>query len=428
MIACVILIGAFAFSFVAQFIAFHEGDEQSDEIERILLFSLDSCNPEYISPDYMPKLYSALKEEGIVFKNGWAPLAAETMNGHTTIMTGCNPNSTGVIGNGYYDSELGKEVQNPIQDPEHRFVKTIFEDLKDHHPKKAAKTGFVSGKWRLPDFLALDAKYVFASSTCKTFDVCPKGYESIVGAQLLSAEGDIYDQWVIRALTELIRKDDPEFVFVNLAWTDDAGHDTGTFNANQRRQLLELDDLLDQFFTDLKEMGKYKTSMFIFTSDHGHDTINKVFNAKAFLEDNGIPVEHIHIEGGSGFIFLESKSDKDEAVKLLKQRDELALVLPREEMYKVHLDTLEERTGQIYISVKEFYDLGIADLSQIGSHGGISARDVPMAFMGPTLKEGEFMQDIEPNLADLVPTIYDIWGYDIPEYMDGVSIYGEIKE
>ena len=54
----------------------------------------------------------------------------------------------------------------------------------------------------------------------------------------------------------------------------------------------------------------------------------------------------------------------------------------------------------------------------MGTHGGISCRDVPLAFMGPTIKKGEFVQDTIPELADILPTIYNIWSLAIPTYMD----------
>lgn len=431
-ISCIIIVSLFICSFFIGVIPFRANNEQKDDlddIERIILFSFDSCNPEYFSSDYLPKIYELLKEEGVMYKNAWAPLASETMNGHTTMLTGCLSNSTGIIGNGFYDHALGKEVENPVQDPDFRDVKTVFEDLDDHHSKKAEKTGFVSGKWRLPDFLAYGAEYVFASPKVKEFEICPKDYEALLGMPIMFADGDVYDQWIMRALTELVKKDDPEFIFVNLAWCDVSGHDTGSFNENHKRHLQQLDDLLWQFVNDLKEMNKYKTTLFIFTSDHGMDTITDVFNPKAYLEQNGIEVEHIHEEGESGFIFLEHSDDTNKAVKLLKQNDKVAVVIPRDEMYKIAMNTTEDRTGQIYISCKESIACTLSglDFSLIGTHGGVSARDVPLAFLGPGIKEGEFIQETIPGLEDIVPTIYDIWGYSIPDYMDGESVLDEIR-
>jgi len=414
-----LVISSFAVGFIGH-ILFYSDDRQGDTIERIFLFSIDSSNPEYISPTYMPKLYWLLKDQGIMFKNAWAPLAAETMNGHTTMLTGCYPNSTGILGNSIHIDGATVQPRNPVQDPKYRFVKTIFENLQEKPVAQQKTTGFVSGKWRLPAFLSNQSDYVFASPT-SGLPLCPPGYESLVGYPIFFSDGDIMDEWIMTALTELVYKDDPEFVFINLAWPDAIGHDTGSLNPNHARVLRAVDDILSQFMVDLKHMGKYDSSLFIFTSDHGMDNINDILYLAPFMSDNGFAVDRIHAEGQSAFIFLTNPGETTAAVTALKANEKIAVVLNRTEMSTLHLDTDYNRTGDIYLSSKENVQIAIGDygFAQIGTHGGISCRDVPLAFMGPTIKKGEFVQDVIPDLADIIPTIYNIWDLTIPNYMDG---------
>ncbi len=428
----IIILGLFFSSFAIGYISYlivYQDDTQGNTIDRILLFSLDSASPEYISPNYMPKLYWLLKSEGVMYKNAWAPIASETMNGHTTMLTGCQSNSTGIIGNGFYCSDLpdDQQAENPVQDPKWRLVNTVFEDISINGYGKT--TGFVSGKWRLPAFLANESDYIFASPTNKVYPLCPPGYETIVGTPITYSDGDMTDQWVMRALTALIQRDDPDFVFINLAWVDVSGHDTGSFNENHARELRQVDDMIYQLMVDLKAMGKFDSTLFIFTGDHGMDSIRDIFDPQSYLVENGIDVKKAHGEGQSAFIFLNDKGQTDAAVNLLKANDKVAVVLNRSEMSVIHVDTYENRTGQIYISCKEDIAISMGGLSfsQIGTHGGVSARDVPMAWMGPTIKKGEFIQDKFPGLEDIIPTIYDIWGYTIPNYMDG-DVLNEIFE
>jgi len=162
-----IILGLFLFNFFIGIIAFHIDNEQDETtIERTILFSLDSCNSEYMNRDWLPKIYGLLKDEGVVYKTCWASIASETMLGHTTMLTGCHPSSSGVIGNGLYINETGETI-GVLQDPKWRMVKTVFEHLND--VGSSMKTGFVSGKWRLPKFLAFsdtttqEADFVIAS-------------------------------------------------------------------------------------------------------------------------------------------------------------------------------------------------------------------------------------------------------------------------
>ena len=424
-LAVIIIIGLLVSNFgvgaIGQFLTYGD-DRQGDTIERIFLFSIDGSNPEYLSPTYMPMLYSLLKDQGIMFQNAWAPIAAQTMNGHTTMLTGCYPNSTGIIGNSIYIKGLSDEDQpkNPVQDPKYRFVNTIFEDLKTKPILQQKTTGFVSGKWRLPSFLSQEADFVFAAPNSK-LPLCPSGYESLVGYPLAYSDGDLIDQWIMTALTHLVYKDDPQFVFINLAWSDVVGHDTGSLNPNHARVLRAVDANIMQFIVDLKSMGKYDSSLFIFTGDHGMESIYNILYLGPLLSDNEIAVDQIHIEGHSAFIFLTNPGDTAAAVSILKNNEKVAVVLPRNEMHTLHLDTDYNRTGDIYISAKDNIQVVKRDsgFAMIGTHGGVSCRDVPLAFMGPTIKKGEFIQETIPEIADIVPTIYDIWGLTVPNYMDG---------
>ena len=73
---------------------------QAEEgVQRVILISIDSCNPEYISPTYMPNLYARIIRDGVKFKFANSILPAETQSGHTTLLTGAYPAHSGIIGN-----------------------------------------------------------------------------------------------------------------------------------------------------------------------------------------------------------------------------------------------------------------------------------------------------------------------------------------
>jgi len=408
------------FNFFIGLIGFHAIDFTQDEtnIERTILISLDSCNPEYLSRDWMPKMYNLLKQQGVIYKSAWAPVSAETMNGHTSMLTGCHPSSTGIVGNGFWNNDTRQNIV-VVQDPQYRYVDTLFEDMANQGVLNS--TGFVSGKWRLPRFLSNQSEFVFASPV--TGIPLPAGYEARVGLPIWNIEGDMYDQWTMRALTELVRWDDPEFIFVNLAWLDDSGHDTGSFNFNHKRELLQLDDMLYQFIIDLIAMGKYKTTLFVFTGDHGMDPIYDFFNPDEYLTSNGISIDTIHWEGHSCYIYLKTPTSAiiNQTVDLLNLNEKVAIALPYWELDQLHLNTTINRTGHVFVSCQENIVVAMGDLPimYFGQHGGVSARDVPLAFMGPKIKEREFIQSIIPELVDIVPTLYSLWGVSIPAYMDG---------
>ncbi|MBD3228479.1 MAG: hypothetical protein GF329_09850 [Candidatus Lokiarchaeota archaeon] len=398
----------------------------NDSPERVILISLDSCSPEYTNdPSYMPLLYNMIHDKGVSYKVCWASIAAETMLGHTTMLTGTHPNSSGVIGNGYYDNETGQTI-GVVQDPSFRRVETIIESIEDND---TIKTAFISGKWRLPAFLAQESDIVLGSTRVWDKFPIPQRYMDQLGFPLQHGDGDIYDSWTIRAIIESIKIDDPDFIFVNLAWLDVTGHDTGSFNLNIHRFVSQLDYNLNMLFTELKIMGEFENTLFIITGDHGMDTIYDTIDLNEYLTSNGIDVHHIHPEGQSAFIYLSNTSQTNETVELLNQHEYIGIALPRNEMHKIHLDTFINRTGHVYASCKAHYAVEIEmagigfPLSTIGTHGGISCRDVPLLLMGPGIKKGQFIEYQIPELVDIVPTIGNLTGWNTPTTCDGRVLY-----
>ncbi|MHA1248696.1 MAG: alkaline phosphatase family protein, partial [Candidatus Helarchaeota archaeon] len=285
-----------------------------------------------------------------------------------------------------------------VQDPKFRLVETIIEAIE---PNSSIKTAFISGKWRLPAFLAQEADE--------------------------HGDGDIYASWTIRAVIECIKSDDPDFIFVNLAWLDVTGHDTGSFNLNIKRLVSQLDYNLNMLFNELKAMGEFENTLFIITGDHGMDSIYGVFDPKAYLESYGIHVHHVHAEGQSAFIYLENASQMNMAVDLLNKNDKVGLALSRDDMYLLHLDTFINRTGHVYMSCKAHYAVVLESAGIEFPVGGISCRDVPLMLMGPGIKKGQFIENKIPELVDIVPTIGNITGWNIPSTCDGRVLY-EVME
>ncbi|MFX0102112.1 MAG: alkaline phosphatase family protein [Candidatus Hodarchaeota archaeon] len=428
-----LLILIFSFGFSINFIAALIPQGTSTRTTpRVILISIDSANPEYLTEEMMPKLFNEIMSRGSKYRYALTALAAETQHGHTCMLTGAHPNNTGMIGNGLYINETGETI-GVLTDPKYRLAETIIESLE--RTNSSLKTAFLSGKWRLPSLLANASDLVFASP--RTGIPLPDGYEEKVGTPITYYDGDIVDSWVMNALIEVIKKDDPDFIFVNLAWTDVQGHYTGgigDYSVIINQHLRELDDLFMRLFTELKAMGEYDNTLFAITSDHGMETVEDVVDIQGYLVDNGIGC-HIHNEGGSGFVFLDNPSQNDTAVALLEQHPDVAVVVPWERMgeYPYHLNSSKNTTGDIYISTRAHallstYLGGLSiEYSAQGSHGGIALQDVVMGWMGPNIIHHSYELPVVPEVMDIVPTICQIMGWTPPAQTSG-RILHEIIE
>ncbi len=428
-----ILIG---FGFTINFIATSMYPPDNQEKVRVILISIDSGNPEYLSANMMPNLFAEIMARGSKYKFALTVLSAETQHGHTSMLTGAYPNSTGMIGNGYYDNSSGKTTTIAL-DPAYRLAETIIEANPN------LKTAFISGKWRLPPLLSNRSDMIFTSTyaeqaTGRPFPL-PPGYEEILGQPFEYIGGDLADSWVMNALIEVIRIDDPDFIFVNLASTDDIGHyygGIGDYSIMIERHLRELDNLFVRLFTELRAMGKYESTLFAITADHGMETIEDIIDIDSYLADNGIDC-HVHVEGGSGFVYLENSADLNNAIAALQAHPDIGVVVPYSNLsqYPYNLDMSIERVGHIYFSTRQHTllstyapGLGTIPVNAVGAHGGISTQDILMGWMGPNITRTSYeITEAVPHIADVVPTICHIMGWTPPNDIDGRILYEIIE-
>lgn len=440
-LALLIVIIFFGFGFSINFIStsLFPPPPADESIHRVILISIDSANPEYLSADMMPKLYSEIMARGSKYKLALTALAAETQQGHTSMLTGAYANSTGLIGNGYYDNSTGETIPIAL-DPTYRLAETIIEALNRTNP--ALKTAFLSGKWRLPPLLSNASDLVFTSSYAEKasgvpFPV-PAGYEEKLGHPLEYLGGDLVDVWVMNALIEVIRTDNPDFIFVNLAGTDDIGHysgGVGDYSSMIRRHLRELDNLFMRLFTELRAIGELENTLFAISADHGMSTIEDIIDIQGYMDGRGIGC-HIHAEGGSGFVYLDDSADLIAAMGALQEHPDVVVVVPytNYSQYPYNLDMSLNRTGHIYFSTRahtvlSMYTEGFGNIptNAIGAHGGIAEQDIIMGWMGPNITRTGYELPIVPHVADIVPTICHIMGWTPPNDVDGRVLYEIIE-
>jgi hypothetical protein len=424
-LAIVLMASLFSSSYLAGYywISVTDATPQETGLRRIIVISIDSCNPWYISSEYMPNLYGAISHDGVMYNYGETALAAETQNGHTCLLCGAYPNSTGIVGNGLYFPNNGTFIP-VVTDPKFRLTKTIFEVLNETHPE--VKTVFISGKWRLPQLLSSGADLVFSSP--KSGFPIPESYCALVGEPITSNDGDVIDPWTFNALLSVLEHDDPGFIFVNLAWTDSYSHrvgDDGNFDV--RRHLSELDNQFAILFAQMKRMGKYSSTLFAIVSDHGMNSIRGVINLSNLLRDNGIPFQGVHIEGGSAFLYFDDNISRQSAITFLSARPEISLIVPSENMSQIHLDTERWRRGDLYISTVRGYTFLApgAPVSYMGDHGGIGAIRIVFVFVGAGIQHPGRVLVGTPSIVDVLPTIAYAAGWPIPSTAVG-SVLDEV--
>ncbi|NVM30362.1 MAG: alkaline phosphatase family protein [Candidatus Helarchaeota archaeon] len=429
--------------------------EPANTPRRVILISLDSCNPEYLSPEYMPNLYRAIMEGGCKFQKAETVLSSCTVSGHTSMLSGAYVNTTGICGNGVRKSAT--EFTFFGQDPANRNASTLIESIEKSPLNESVDTFFICSK-PITGVLATEADWVFVSKIQLALHNLQGTYGILSGGNALyinwqwdpnnydefaqsvgTAFGELEpcDSWIINGLVQGIKYETPYvdenstkyFYFVNTAQIDDVGHTAGAFNPNMARHLRQMDGLLLKVFHTLKSLGKYESTLFIITSDHGMSNVESTFNIERALNEAGYYHEvncFIQYEGNGVFLHLYNSSETDAVVNYLIQKNNelnvMDLILPKSQYPLYHLDNAANRTGDIFLSAKQgvsFITNGILAF-QAGQHGGLSEQDIPLAFFGPKINNTGIIYNQNPvSVVDIVPTICNITGWPLPLEADG---------
>ncbi len=418
------------------------GFGSAEEIERVILIILDGARDEYV--DRMPHLRKIVDNYGFRFRNAETIMTSNTVAAHVSFITGAYPERTGVSGNAIYIRDENF-YQFVMHSPQHIQAETMVESVK--RQDDGIKFAFVTGKWRVPSNIAFSREGELIADIVLTgyrsgIPLTPAKYREIVGIPEIhrqSLGSDVRDSWTIPAAYQVLKRDDPDFMMLNLASTDVLEHIYGPDSPKFAPHLLDLDSMLALFFKKLENEGKLSSTLFIITSDHGQHNIYNVFNMAEYLKKNGYESE-ILLEGSSAFLYLHEPERRHEVVELLgglRAKGVVKEALPVEEYHKYRLPK-NGWAGDVLVILQEGWVAGFwgltstsadiplrkirSEVSVPGDHGGnaSSEKHVPLIFIGSGIEPGSSGEKV--SIVDVAPTICDIMGWKSPADVQGRSL------
>ncbi len=322
------------------------------------------------------------------------------------------------------------------------------------------------------------------------------------------------DKWFADTACQIIREEDPDVLYVNLAAVDEAGHVfgaawdpeewkeskgflTGTHWESKYSEQARLDDSLDvvreadyrfgQIVNEIESRGLLDNSIIVFTSDHSMITAGHTkqgyaaLDIKEYLRSQGlISPKHYQTAWGlnhwAAIFGVRDEQTRYEIERLLQGMtvdDPIEgkgfhpyMVLDREEMktgtdsdnpflaeQEKHVTDPLELYSEYYIEhatdIISWPDLaiflrgryqvttpgdslirGVNGVGEklpvfpengnrlVGMHGSVGATHVPIVLAGPGIKNN-FEVNKPAKLHDIMPTIFHLLGWEIPETADG---------
>ncbi|MBR4889067.1 MAG: alkaline phosphatase family protein [Clostridia bacterium] len=212
---------------------------------------------------------------------------------HTTIMTGCWPERTGVCNNVHFAPGETGEWYNELGDVQ---VPTIF------HAAKAAGLTTCACRWPVtgnggevidylvPEVIAdLSAEQQEAQLRLQGTqeELLPVVLPILMAQEPGAPRHPAYDTSEIECAAEIIRRYKPHLVFTHPGQVDSARHGNGLFNDKVTEALDLAEEYLGMLMRAAEDAGIYEDTNFVVLSDHGQLEIKRVMCPNVLLADAG---------------------------------------------------------------------------------------------------------------------------------------------
>ncbi len=363
-----------------------------------VVICLDGCEPEYldvaIAKGLMPTL-ARIRNTG-TDRLAHSVIPSFTNPNNLSIATGCPPSVHGICGNYLIDPDSGEEVM--MNDVRFLRAPTIFSKFYE----AGYRVAMVTAKDKLRALLGSglqfgdDRAVAFSSERSGETTKAEHGINNAsewLGMPVPEVYSAELSEFVFAAGVKLLKEFKPDIMY--LSTTDYIQHKF----APDQQGALDFYAMFDKYLAQLDELG----AAIVITADHGmkpkhgaDGTPNVIYaqdlldnwlgkgKARVILPITDPYVVHHGALGAYATVYLTEETDKSDIIARLDARDELILVVDKEEAVS-RFDLPADRIGDIVMVSGENMTIGTSedrhDLAALNeplrSHGGLTEQEVP---------------------------------------------------
>jgi ectonucleotide pyrophosphatase/phosphodiesterase family member 5 len=374
--------------------------DADDDWVRAVVVVVDGLRPDQVAS--MPIL-GELAAEGTSYPWSRAHMVAETTPNHLCMLTGMLTQRHGMPGNAV------PGLEDRVSD-DRRYLKadSVFTTMARQAPELFGAA--VTAKTYIVESTKHDRTGDGDEDADHTNDPTP--------AQIPSDES-ARDAEIAALTLEVMREEDPDFLFVNLGDVDRAGHIDesggliaptpldGTQPAFQAIALAQADAAVRSFVEELRSSGRWERTVFIVTADHSMDWSSRtemVDLASEFEADDLLRDEVVTAVNGGACLYALRSPDDPRAHERLRRMRAIALAAEgvREALYirpnrrdgeeqhwvgRLHPEwgLLGDYTGDLIVTVERGWRIGHdgVDSNPIpGNHGHPTTLPIPVIVSG----------------------------------------------
>ena len=315
-------------------------------MRKVLLVSLDA----FFKPDIdrLPPDGAILHilQEGTWCREVETIFPALTYPIHVTMVTGCEPEDTGVGQNQPFQPDTPKEKRRWYWERKYIRVPTLFEAVKEAGGRSCSILWPVNCKnpavtWCFPEVHPLPGE----NAALKALRFGTPGFILTGEKRFGHLRKGIGEPWLSNYAAALagdaIRRKRPDLTALHLIDLDDTRHHFGTFSREADESIRRLDRRVGDLIRVLKDTPGMEDALMILVSDHGQADIRKTINLRESIEKlmPGFPLRP-QSNGMSAYFFpQEDVPDPDSLIPLLNEHREalgISHIYSREELKQLH--------------------------------------------------------------------------------------------
>ena len=299
------------------FVSSAPGAAQPSEPERltVVVVVVDSLMPDEIGQSFpaTPNL-TLLRDGGTSYAHSRAVFSAETIPNHVSMMTGMQPDRSGIPVNTYWNRS-GDPAEQELSLPSELDATTLFTRIKESCP--GVRTAAALSKSYL---YGIFSECGSSGTDCGINDAPDQSFDPTADPTFIPESNHTPDLTTMREARAMLP--DADFLFVNLGDVDRVGHidESGASGTPIARYaaLMDTDTLVGQLIDDLDAAGRWDSTVMIVVSDHGMDwsPLENYVNLAPELDAGLFVVQN----GGTGNVFVVDPSDPANAEKLAGAR------------------------------------------------------------------------------------------------------------
>ncbi len=407
-------------------------------MRKVVLVSLDAfffADTQRLEPD---GFLAGMLRDGAFCRRVETIFPALTYPIHVTMVTGCDPDKTGVGQNQPPQPGVPRSERVWYWERKHIKVPTLFDAVKEAGGRSCSILWPVACRnpaacWCFPEVHPLGGENAAVKALRYGTPLYILQGERRFGHLRKGIAEPYLSDYAAALAADTIRRHRPEFTALHLIDLDEARRHHGTFSPEAAEAVRRNDRRLEDLYRAITETPGMGDALLIAVSDHGQEDIERTVNLTKKMAEYGLDRQLFVQSNGMSACFFPGEEDPGsvEPEKILTPERMKEMGISR--LYtRAELDALHAVSGPLFAAEAEkgvvFSDALDEEKREAATHGFGPGREADLclfAVYGKGVKQGAEIPAMK--MRDVGPTIAGLMGLELPQ-ADGTDRSSEFLE